>query len=97
MPDERYREIVATFKEHILAGDIFQGVPSRRVAFPAPDGGLPDLPAPARHEPRPVHVLPRAGGHGARRLVARTARPGRGTARLDPSDRRDPPARRRPR
>jgi anthranilate synthase component 1 len=41
MPDERYREIVATFREHILAGDIFQGVPSRRVSFAAPDGGLP--------------------------------------------------------
>jgi anthranilate synthase component 1 len=39
MPDERYREIVSSFKEHILAGDIFQGVPSRRVTFPAPDGG----------------------------------------------------------
>jgi anthranilate synthase component 1 len=41
MSDERYREIVASFKEHILAGDIFQGVPSRRVTFPAPDGGYP--------------------------------------------------------
>jgi anthranilate synthase component I len=41
MTDERYRDIVATFREHILAGDIFQGVPSRRVGFPAPDGGLP--------------------------------------------------------
>ena len=39
MADERYREIVASFKEHILAGDIFQGVPSRRVTFPAVDGG----------------------------------------------------------
>ena len=39
--DERYREIVASFKEHILAGDIFQGVPSRRVTFPAPEGGYP--------------------------------------------------------
>jgi anthranilate synthase component 1 len=39
MPDDRYREIVASFKEHILAGDIYQGVPSRRVAFPALDGG----------------------------------------------------------
>lgn len=39
MSDERYREIVASFKEHILAGDIFQGVPSRRVTFVAPDGG----------------------------------------------------------
>ena len=41
MEDERYREIVATFQEHIFAGDIFQGVPSRRITFPAPDGGLP--------------------------------------------------------
>jgi anthranilate synthase component 1 len=41
MADERYREIVAAFREHILAGDIFQGVPSRCVTFPAPDGGFP--------------------------------------------------------
>ena len=41
MTDERYREIVESFKEHIVAGDIFQGVPSRRVTFPAPDGGFP--------------------------------------------------------
>ena len=41
MDDARYRDIVATFKEHILAGDIFQGVPSRRVSFPAAEGGFP--------------------------------------------------------
>jgi len=41
MTDERYREIVESFKQHIVAGDIFQGVPSRRVTFPAPDGGFP--------------------------------------------------------
>lgn len=41
MADDDYRAIVSSFKEHILAGDIFQGVPSRRVAFPAPDGGFP--------------------------------------------------------
>jgi anthranilate synthase component 1 len=41
MADEAYREIVASFREHILAGDIFQGVPSRRVDFAAPDGGFP--------------------------------------------------------
>jgi anthranilate synthase component I len=41
MPDARYREIVTTFKEHILAGDIFQGVLSRRLTFPAPEGGFP--------------------------------------------------------
>ncbi len=39
MTDERYRRIVASFKEHIRAGDIFQGVPSRRVTFQAPHGG----------------------------------------------------------
>jgi anthranilate synthase component 1 len=41
MDDARYREIVESFKEHILAGDIFQGVPSRRLSFPADDGGFP--------------------------------------------------------
>jgi anthranilate synthase component 1 len=41
MPDDVYRDMVATFKEHIFAGDIFQGVPSRRVSFPAPEGGYP--------------------------------------------------------
>jgi anthranilate synthase component 1 len=41
MPDERYRELVSDFREHILAGDIYQGVPSRRVSFPAPDGAYP--------------------------------------------------------
>jgi anthranilate synthase component 1 len=41
MPDDRYERIVATFREHILAGDIFQAVPSRRVSFPATEGGLP--------------------------------------------------------
>ncbi len=41
MDDAHYEEIVESFKEHILAGDIFQGVPSRRVSFPAPDGGYP--------------------------------------------------------
>jgi len=41
MPDERYRQIVGAMKEHIAAGDIYQGVPSRRVSFPAPRGGFP--------------------------------------------------------
>src|SRR5436853_480302 len=34
MEDETYRGIVSSFKEHIAAGDIYQGVPSRRVTFP---------------------------------------------------------------
>jgi anthranilate synthase component 1 len=41
MPDQRYRDIVSSFREHVFAGDIFQGVPSRRVSYPAPDGGFP--------------------------------------------------------
>jgi anthranilate synthase component 1 len=41
MPDARYRELVGEMKEHITAGDIYQGVPSRRVSFPAPHGGFP--------------------------------------------------------
>ncbi|MGZ4152014.1 MAG: anthranilate synthase component I family protein [Actinomycetota bacterium] len=41
MPDQRYRDIVAAFRDHILAGDIYQGVPSRRVSFPAPEGAYP--------------------------------------------------------
>jgi anthranilate synthase component I len=41
MPDGEYRRIVAAFQEHILAGDIYQGVPSRRVSFDASDGGFP--------------------------------------------------------
>jgi anthranilate synthase component 1 len=41
MPDERFREIVRSMKEHVFAGDIYQGVPSRRVTFPSSRGGLP--------------------------------------------------------
>ncbi|HVH53427.1 MAG TPA: chorismate-binding protein, partial [Actinomycetota bacterium] len=41
MEDARYRQIVSGFKDHILAGDIYQGVPSRRVSFPAANGGYP--------------------------------------------------------
>jgi anthranilate synthase component 1 len=41
MDDERYMTIVDSFKEHIRAGDIYQGVPSRRLTFDAPEGGYP--------------------------------------------------------
>jgi anthranilate synthase component 1 len=41
MSDDRYREIVRTMKEHIVAGDIYQGVPSRRVGFACSGGGFP--------------------------------------------------------
>ena len=79
-----------SFKEHILAGDIFQGVPSRRVSFPAADGRFPDLPASARVEPRAVHVLradarawsspaPRRSRSSASRAGACSTRPIAGT------------------
>jgi anthranilate synthase component 1 len=41
MPDDRFREIVRSMKEHVFAGDIYQGVPSRRVSFPSSRGGFP--------------------------------------------------------
>ncbi|MGZ8637348.1 MAG: anthranilate synthase component I family protein, partial [Actinomycetota bacterium] len=41
MPDERFREIVRSMKEHVFAGDIYQGVPSRRVSFASSRGGFP--------------------------------------------------------
>jgi anthranilate synthase component 1 len=41
MADADYRRIVSTFQEHILRGDIYQAVPSRRVSFDAPAGGFP--------------------------------------------------------
>ncbi|MGH2636028.1 MAG: anthranilate synthase component I family protein [Actinomycetota bacterium] len=40
MPDERFREIVRSMQEHVFAGDIYQGVPSRRVSFPSTRGGF---------------------------------------------------------
>jgi anthranilate synthase component 1 len=39
--EHRFREAVGTIREHILAGDIFQAVLSRRLSAPAPAGGLP--------------------------------------------------------
>jgi len=41
MGDDRFREIITSFQEHIRAGDVYQAVPSRRVSFAAPEGGLP--------------------------------------------------------
>jgi anthranilate synthase component 1 len=41
MPDERFVEIVGAMQEHVRAGDVYQAVPSRRVAFPAGRGGYP--------------------------------------------------------
>lgn len=38
---ERFHQMVARAKRRVHAGDIFQVVLSRRVAFPAPDGALP--------------------------------------------------------
>jgi anthranilate synthase component 1 len=62
MSDQRYRDTVAAFKEHILAGDIFQGVPSRRVSFPAPDGGFPIYRRLRVTNPAPYMFFLRAGG-----------------------------------
>jgi anthranilate synthase component 1 len=39
--EQAFRESVGRAREHILAGDIFQAVLSRRLSVPAPEGGLP--------------------------------------------------------
>jgi len=62
MPDERYRAIVDAFREHILAGDIYQGVPSRRVSFPAPGGAYPIYRRLRVTNPAPYMFLVRAPG-----------------------------------
>jgi anthranilate synthase component 1 len=41
MADDRFREIVRSMQEHVFAGDIYQGVPSRRVSFHSSRGGFP--------------------------------------------------------
>jgi anthranilate synthase component I len=62
MSDQRYRETVSAFKEHILAGDIFQAVPSRRVSFPAADGGFPIYRRLRVTNPAPYMFFLRASG-----------------------------------
>jgi len=62
MPDERYRDVVGAFREHILAGDIYQGVPSRRVSFPAPRGAYPIYRRLRVTNPAPYMFLVRAPG-----------------------------------
>jgi anthranilate synthase component 1 len=62
MSDQRYRDTVSAFKEHILAGDIFQGVPSRRVSFPAADGGFPVYRRLRVTNPAPYMFFLRAAG-----------------------------------
>jgi len=62
MEDEAYRWTVSAFKEHILAGDIFQGVPSRRVTFPAPGGGFPIYRRLRVTNPAPYMFFVRIGG-----------------------------------
>ena len=39
LSDDDYRKIVTAFQEHILRGDIYQAVPSRRMSFDVADDG----------------------------------------------------------
>ncbi|HEY7477576.1 MAG TPA: anthranilate synthase component I family protein [Actinomycetota bacterium] len=79
MSDERYRDTVAVFQEHILAGDIYQGVPSRRVAFPAPGGGFPVYRRLRVTNPAPYMFFLRlgatAGGGGGMELAGSSPEP----------------------
>ena len=60
--------------------------------LPRAGGRVPRLPAPARRQPRPLHVLPADAGPRARRLLARAARAGRRTPGVHAAPRGDPPA-----
>ena len=97
MPDEGYRWTVVRVqgahpgRRHLPGGALAAGDVRRARRR------LPDLPPPPRDEPRAVHVLRADARDGARRLVARAARPRGGPARLGAADRRHPSARRRPR
>ena len=95
-PDQAEHERrVAPRQEHIRRGDAFQIVLSQRAERPTigvPARRLPRAPA---HQPVAVPVPARARRPRARRLVARDAREGRGTAGEPQPDRRHDRARRR--
>ncbi len=58
-----FEAMVVRMKEYIVAGDIFQAVPSQRFSAPFAPAAVRALPRPAPHQPGAVPVLP-----GFRRL-----------------------------
>jgi anthranilate synthase component 1 len=70
MADADYRRIVSTFQEHILRGDIYQGVPSRRVSFDAPADGFPIYRGLRVSNPAPYMFFLRILGPGSRMELA---------------------------
>ena len=84
-----FRRAVATAKEHIAAGDIFQVVLARRFRLPRRIEPLALYRAVRHGQPEPLHGAARDAGCGARRRLARdagaearagTSRPGRSPA-----------------
>ena len=79
MPDDRYREIVRTMKDHIRGRRHLPGCP-RGVSVPEHrQAGSPIYRRLRVTNPAPYMFFVRMLGHGARRLVAGAARPCRGT------------------
>ena len=97
MPPDAFRGMVERAKEYIVAGDIFQVVPSQRFAVPlrpAADSALPRTPSP---QPVPLPVLSRPRRLRARGLLARDPGPPARRQGHHPPARRHPPPRCQPR
>ena len=73
--DDDFRKGVARAQEHILAGDIFQVVLSRRQRSDAPDGALPIYRRLRVTNPAPYMFLFRAGGPGSLELAGSSPEP----------------------
>jgi anthranilate synthase component 1 len=73
--DDDFRKGVARAKEHILAGDIFQVVLSRRLRCDAPGGALPVYRRLRVTNPAPYMFLFRAGGPGSLELAGSSPEP----------------------
>ena len=88
---ERYEEMVRTVKEHIVAGDVFQCVPSQRAERPTSATPLDLYRALRRVNPSPYLFLLELDGIALDRLVARSgsSRARTGAASLLPDRRHD--------
>jgi anthranilate synthase component 1 len=75
MTDDDFRKNVLRAKEHILAGDVFQVVLSRRLSWPAPDGALPIYRMLRVTNPAPYMFLFRTGGPGSLELAGSSPEP----------------------
>lgn len=62
LSDEQYAKLVAAMKEHVLAGDVYQIVPSRTFQAPCPDP-IAAFATQRRQDPSPYQLFVAAPGH----------------------------------